>query len=335
MAREIFKGTEHSATKGTLALGVFSLIAAAVAKEIEMTRNDRRQRDDQAITIDTPGNGDLSMIFVVGNSADGEQYAKQLAPHLKDLGDTHFIAYPKKGFSVDSIGDKFLEATEKSDGKRQAVICFSMGQMVVNYLMSKPKFADEAGDIDFLISDSGVTKISNLHPKTQALLNIGGRVPVTHTIAELYAYFRKLGAAEKEIEHDVDISDDEIREHNLSTALTSLYANSPQWRFMLHAAILAPGSLAEVGSRIPVKEYISAVHDPVVNETQSFQDQNELYGGGWSHTRSTRRAASSHATGADHPADFREILKKPVIRKAAEKFTQDVAPEIESLPLSA
>lgn len=86
---------------------VFFLIAAAVAKEIEMTRNDRRQRDDRAITIDTPGNGDLSMIFVVGNSADGEQYAKQLAPHLKDLGDTHFIAYPKKGFSVDSVGDNF------------------------------------------------------------------------------------------------------------------------------------------------------------------------------------------------------------------------------------
>lgn len=97
-----------------------------------------------------------------------------------------------------------FEAT--GDGKRQAVICFSMGQMVVNYLMSKPKFADEAGDIDFLISDSGVTKYQTCTQRHRRCSTLAVACQLLHTIAELYAYFRKLGAAEKEIEHDTDIS---------------------------------------------------------------------------------------------------------------------------------
>lgn len=267
---------------------MYALIAARIAAEMEMTRADLLNIDDRTTLLSLPGEGDLSTTVIVGNGANALQYAEQLGPHLTELGPAHFVVYPKQRFSLDSIGENLIEASDRSGGRRKAVIFFSMGQMVFNHLMARPEIAEGVGDLDYAIGDSGVTRIANLKAGTSFLLNVGGRIPDLHTFARVY---------------DLVIGQDNSK----------LYEDSSQWRWMLHAEELRPGQLADVGANIGVKKLIYSPNDYRVKHLDSHTDQNILWGGGWDLEINRKRKSKSHTEGLSRPEDLVTILKRPLV----------------------
>lgn len=283
-------------------------------KEIARTRDEISWLDRRARLISLPADGDLSTIVFVGNSSNGDFFAKQLGPHLNRLGPAHFIAYPQLGFSTNAISDAYVEAVEKSDGMRKAVVFFSMGQLVFNYLMSRPEIAEGVGDIDYAIGDSGVTKSDDLQQRTQVLLKIGTFMPPSSLAAKIYGCFKQYVAAGKQLDMVAELSQEMQREFYMSTALTSLYTEFGQWKFIRHTEVLEPGSLASVAGRIAVKRFISAEQDKTVDPYRSFAHLQELYddgsgdGGGWVHIIGDRRPRVSHAAGIMYPSEILSIL---------------------------
>lgn len=254
-------------------------------------RNTKERVDDRATLIERPGKGDLSAILVLGNGALAAEYAHKLGPCFEEHGTSYFISYPDRGFSVDSITDRFLEAYDKSSGNRRALFSYSMGLMVTNHLMTMPDVADavtdnDQGGTDYWVCDSGVTRIANLHPYIRSLLREARNLKSSHAIAKACDWL--LGA------------DGAWRYASLSQL---------HWMQSQSDRELVPGALAHVSERIPAKHYLSAYHDWRVNLESSFKDLNALHDGKWRWTKSRRRPWISHSL--NNPDEYRMILSKP------------------------
>lgn len=258
--------------------------------EIERTKADLRFRDSSTGIVSRPGRGGLSVSVVVGNGASGEKYADTIGPYLDDLGPSHFIVYPKSRFTPEAVGDGLLEIGQMDAGMPRAVLSFSMGQMVINYLYAKPGFAGDMGNVICLTSDSGVAQIDNLRLRTKLLLSLGGSINPSHTVSKIY---------------------DRI----MNTRDGRLYEEISQWNWMRNADTLRPGQLADVGRSIPLKYYVTAQGDPRVNLEQSYRDLNLYYGSGWQWIVSHRRRQISHTEGFDKPQDFRDLLGSQAVQK--------------------
>ncbi len=254
-------------------------------------RSTKERVHDQATLIERPGKGDLSAILVLGNGALAAEYAHKLGPCFEEFGTSYFISYPQKGFSIDSITERFLEAYDSSSDNRKALFSCSMGLMVTNHLMTIPEVEDtitdaDAGKTDYWICDSGVTRISNLHPYVRALLHEARSLRSSHAIARACDWL--LGA------------DGAWRYASLSQL---------HWMEDQSGDELIPGSLAHVSEHIPAKHYLSAHYDWRVNLESSFKDLNTLHDGKWRWTKSRRRPWISHSL--KNPDEYRMILRKP------------------------
>lgn len=303
MTHEITHSVERIINPRTLLMGAF-LTAALV--DTRWSGVERRQYDDQARLVSTDSNKDLSIISLVGNGASGQQYARQLGPHLEEFGSSHFVVYPDKGFSTESIADRIREASQKDKHKRKALFVSSMGELVFNHLMIDTDLASDLGQVDYLISNDGVTNLSNLQPRIQKLLRVGAHVPVTKTTTSMYSLVRKAGA-HKPLPHSPEISDELALQHAISTASTPLYAMSAQWRNMLHYSNLQPGSLTDFGSTIAHKVHITSPHDNVVDAQKSIADKRAVYGQ-FEQIIDRDMPYGSHAMGAEFPRYIKHVL---------------------------
>ncbi len=307
MTHEIHTSIDRIIRPGALMMGAFLMAAMT---DVTLAGAERRRREDQAQLISREGTGDLSIIALVGNGASGRHYAKQLGPHLEEYGSTHFVAYPENGFSSESVAERILEAADRDKDRRKALFVSSMGEMVFNHLAADPEFAERLNPVDFLISNDGVTNISNLQPKMQRLIKMGVHLPVTKTTSALYSYIRKSGI-HFAIPHEPEVSDDEVLEHLFSTASTPLYAMSAQWKNMMKYERLADGTLREFGRSILHKVHLTAPNDSVINGDASYRDKLALYG---DFERVTDHAmpAGGHALVAEFPSSIRRILDRSV-----------------------
>lgn len=303
MTHENMKSIDRISRPSTLLMGAF-LTAALL--DTRLANVERRQRDDQARLISTQNDTDLSIIALVGNGANGSHYAKQLGPHLEEFGSTHFVVYPENGFSTESVGDRILEANEMDRGKTKAIFVSSMGEMVFNHQVANPEFAQQLEDVDFLISNDGVTNLSNVRPHIKGLLRIGAYIPITKTTVSAFGMARKT-AMQKHIPHGPEITDEEAHEHERSTAATPLYALSAQWRNMLSYEPLADGSLEAFGRRIQHKVHLTAPNDRVINGDTSYEDKVRLYGD-FERVIDYSMPEGGHALGAEFPASIKKIL---------------------------
>ena len=314
MTHETMKSIDRIVRPSTLLMGAF-LTAALV--DTSWSKAERRHRDDQAGLISTRNDKDLSIIVLVGNGANGRQYAKQLGPHLEDFGSTHFVVYPENGFSKESVADRILEAGAMDEGKRKAIFVSSMGEMVFNHQVAEPEFANQLGDIEFLISNDGVTNLSNIQPRIKRMLHVGAHIPVTKSTASAFGAVRR-SAAHKSIPHGPEISDDEAREHALSTASTPLYALSAQWRNMLSYDRLPDGALREFGNRVHHKIHLTAPKDRVINGNESYQDKVRLYGD-FERIVDYDMPEGGHALAAEFPGSVRRILSRRAVNTVIAK----------------
>jgi hypothetical protein len=258
--------------------------------EIERTKADLRSRESSTDVISCVGKGALSVSVVVGNGASGEKYAEAIGPFLDGIGPSHFVIYPKSKFTPEAVGERLLEIGQQDQGMPRAVICFSMGQMVMNYLYAQPEFAENMGETVCFISDSGVAQTGNLKPRTKALLSLGGSINPSHTASMIY---------------------DRI----MNTRDGHLYEEISQWNWMLNADKLSHGQLANVGREIPLKYYVSARSDQRVKLDEAWRDLSSYYGGGWQWIVSHRRREVSHTEGFEKPQDFRDILGGRAVRE--------------------
>lgn len=262
--------------------------------EIERTKSDLSARDSSTGLISRPGKGDISTSVIIGNGASGEKYADAIGPYLDDFGPSHFIVYPQSRFEPDAVGDRLLEVGQIDKGMPRTIICFSMGQMIMNHLYTKSDFAEEMTNVVCLTSDSGVAQIDNLKFGTKLLLSVGGSMNPSHTVSVFY-------------------------DRAMNTRDGRLYEEISQWNWMLHADVLEPGQLKDVGHRIPYKYYISAPDDNRVNLERSYDDLNSYYGGGWQWLVSPRRRRISHTEGFEKPQDFTDLLGSVAVNALVDK----------------
>ncbi len=294
----------RAATVGAAAVGV--------ALESVATMRSNRRLDDRVGMVSTQRDGDQAVYVLPGCRTDGRFLARALDEQFTSLGSTHFVAYPQKGFSVDSVRDAILEARAEDDGRPASFYVLSMGGIVLSKLLADQEFRDTVGTIEAAVFDSSPIGAHTLTAHTRRAMHAAARLPRSWSLAHMYTYAMQHRA--HHIESDSSQSDI-LREHLATTAKTPLQAVSGQTQ-LIRDARFKTAELHVPGQTINRMAYIAASMDDVVDVDYAHAEYERVYDRNIEYVVDTMRPSPSHAAGPEHWQKVVELL--------ADKQTEDV-----------
>lgn len=252
-----------------------ALFVVATLAETMATRETHRGRSDKASVITAQREGELSTFFIPGYHADGAVIAKNLDKHLAHTGTVHYAVHPDKGFSIDSIKEQWIEARKKEGFKPTRIYAQSMGALLFSHLATDEQFLEEFGEIRDVNFDCGLSGKGDLGLHSKLALAAGTLLPSTYTTSKIYKLFNSQDLR-GEIEHDPSVTDEEVREHIVSSANTHFSAGKSQIWFM-HTHDAKDMDLSHLGQRIENLRYRAPLKDNVVNNRRAAKVYSETY----------------------------------------------------------
>lgn len=290
----------------TLALGAFLIGAAATAEKIA-TDEERKKLRAEAKVNSTIREGDKAVYIVPGCRTNGHYIGGMIDPFISEHGSTHHLAYPEKGFSLDSVKQALLNA-RALDGDRPATIyASSMGGMVTSSLLLDPEFREKFGRIDKVVFDSSPADNEDLDNSTRKAMVAASIVPASWTTAHLYRAVMMRTNTRKYMTHSTDISDEQAAGHGKSSANTHLSAVEGQAHFIDHTKF-SDDQLKEAYANVGEVIYIGASHDHTVNQESAIQKYARAMGRSVLRIIDWDREEGSHASGPEFPRFIANII---------------------------
>jgi hypothetical protein len=310
----------------TLALGAF-LISAAVTAEKLATDEEHKKLTPEAKVNSTIREGDKAIYIVPGCRTNGHYIGGMIDPFIADQGSTHHLAYPEKGFSLESVKHALLEARALDDGRPATIYASSMGGMVTASLLSDPEFRAKFGQIDKVVFDSSPADNEDLDSGTRKAMVAASIVPPSWTVAHLYRAVMKHSNSKRVMAHSADISDDQAIGHGQSSASTHLSAVEGQAHFIDHTKF-AENQLKEAFADVGEVIYIGSSIDHTVNQETALQKYVRAMGRSILRVIDWDREEGSHASGPEFPRFVANII-------ASKNDRNQPTPDPEGPPLGA
>ncbi|HET8884546.1 MAG TPA: hypothetical protein VFM68_03680 [Candidatus Saccharimonadales bacterium] len=298
---------------GPMAVGT---VAAALAVDRGAEYWERRRQSDKASFITETNDRERSIYTLPGCRTDGRLVAEMLQPQFQAIGDTTFVAYPQKGFSLDSIKDGLLTAREKEKDKPASIYAISMGGLVLNALLADPEFRDNFGKLDTIVLDSSPSGIKDVRRSSRFALEYAAMFRDSWTMTQLAKHIMERRST-KSLEHEEHISDEQLRRYTVSSARTPLHLTRSQGDF-IRKSHLEPDSLKGVADN---KYFLHSAYDSVVNTDNAFIQYDQAFGGGLIDVVDESRPHGSHAAGFGFQRKIVDLLQ-----------SNDSATELERLP---
>ena len=286
----------RAATVGVAAVGL--------ALETAATYRSTRRLDDHADVVSTQREGDASIYVLPGCRTDGRFLSRALEPHFQELGSTHYMVYPQKGFSLDAVRDTLLDAREKDSETPARFYVLSMGGIVLSSLLRDAEFRDKMGTIDTVVFDSSPIGAHTLTPSTRRAMRSAVTIPHSWSVSRAYSYAMQRRAQRIAITAP---HADLIREHAATTAKTPLHAVSGQ-AYLIDHARFQDGELHESGAAIRTMAYVSARTDDVADPYTSVAEFERVYARPIKHVIDAARPTPSHAAGPEYPWMAQHLL---------------------------
>ncbi len=282
-------GVEYSAR--TLAAGV---LLSTIALESVATVRQNALGSSTTDLVSHDGTGEQAIYVLPGCRSDGRFVADQLAPRVTQLGSTHTVVYPDRGFSFDAVRDQLLEA-RRQDDRPASFYLMSMGGMVFSHLLRDSTFRSKFGNIDNVVFDSSPSDVSDLTPHTLKGVTAAKLVPGISMTSKLYSYAMHRRAEKVIREHPE--ADDVMIGHLRATASTPLSAVEGQTRFIRETHFL-PRELSKAA--IKSMTYLSSVKDDVVDVYRAVDQYRQLFDNDILHVVDSLRPNPSHAAGVEY-----------------------------------
>lgn len=295
---------EHPVAKVSALVGAI-LVPLTIAEAIA-THGEQKGKTDKASVLTVPRKGEFSNFIVPGYHADGSVIADNMDRHLEHLGTTHYAIHPEKGFSIESIKEEWLKAREKDGHQPARIYAMSMGALLLAKLLSDEEFRHEFGEIEMIALDGGLSGRQDLGYISKLGALAGAILPATFSSGLLYKLV--MGHEVKgSIDHDPDVTAEEVEEHLKSSADTLFSAAHKQLLFMIrNNARDMP--LIKAGSEIETIRYRTPLRDNVVKPDSAIEGFSEAYQQPiekWTETQ----VAFGHAIGPEWPKGVSDILQ--------------------------
>lgn len=285
---------------GTLALG---MVAAAVVADNGVVALDKYRSSKDAGLHDNGGQGHQSIIALPGCRNDGVQLANMYQTQLNQLGDSYFLTYPKRGFDMDSIKSRLLEARKLSQQERLTVLASSMGGMVIAEALRDPNFRNQFGYIDRLVFDSSPSSAEHIKPHTRMAMGAAAVLKNSWTANSLGGMFM-LKKSKKRIAHDWHVSEQQAYEHIYKVSHAPLHVIDSQAKFM-ESTHFRPFELAGAVGEIA---YVSSTEDHVIDTDAAAIEYEKIFDTGVVRMFDYKRPQTSHAAGPEYQTKMIEAL---------------------------
>jgi hypothetical protein len=312
----------------TLALGAF-LTALLVAAETKATNDEHERLKAEAEVVSNIREGERAVYVLPGCRANGHYIGQMLEPHIQHLGSTHHLAYPEKGFSLDSVKRALLEARANDDGRPATIYASSMGGMVICDLLLDEEFREQFGEIEKIILDSSPADEEDLDPGTRFAMFAAEIFPPSRTIASLYRKVVRRASLKHRPAHSQDVPDELVDGHVLSSADTHLSAVEGQAYYIKHRKF-TENELQEALQNVGELIYIGASHDRTVKQEIAHQKYARAAGRAVLRIVDWERERGSHAAGPEYPHFVAEVMARPTATNdTAKKIIELFATEAE------
>lgn len=289
------------------ALGAF---AAAVAIDNSTWLIDRRRQSTEA-SIETHQHPGAQAIYTLpGCRMDGQNISTMLEPQLSQFGDTNYLTYPQRGFSIESIKHRLLESRSHDKDRPATVYANSMGGVVLSKLLADEDFRHGFGDIDTLIFDSSPSSEQDIRRPVRMAIGAAAVLKSSWTASRLSGEVLHRWALRYK-EHDPYISKDQLLTYRQITAATPLHVTYAQSEF-IRKAKLETGSLAGVAENI---YYVQSERDEVVNTEQALEGYQAIFDTDIKQVIDKTRPHGSHAAGPEFQTKIVELISKSQLAK--------------------
>lgn len=292
----------------TLALGAF-LISAAVVAEKFATDEDHKKLSFEAKVNSTIRDGDKAIYILPGCRTNGHYIGGMIDPLISEHGSTHHLAYPERGFSLDSIKQALLQARTLDDDRPATIYASSMGGMVTSRLMLDMEFRENFGRIDKVVFDSSPADNEDLNLGLRGAMSAASAFPPSRTVAQLYRTAMHCSTGKEYMIHSSDISDEQAIGHCRSSANTHLSAVKGQVRF-IDSTRFYENQLQEAFANVGKVIYIGASYDRTVNQETAHQKYARAMGRSVLRIVDWDRKSGSHAAGPEFPRFIANIISQ-------------------------
>lgn len=290
-------------TSKWVALGGAGVVAASLALDQGIPYFNHRRADTQASLLENKNDTDDQVVYTIpGCRNDGLVIANMLEPRFKNLGDTGYVVYPQKGFSIESVKDKLLESRQKNIDKPASFYTISMGGLVLSRLLMDGEFRDNFGEVDKIILDSSPSSIDDVRRPTRRALNTAGMVGESWLVHNAYqAYIRRQARG---VDYNgADVTPEQAYEMAAASAKTSLSATVAQGAF-IHQSDIKEMELSNVANEV---YYVRSVYDDVIDTDAAYEVYDQSYTG-IGEVVDTSRSHGNHAGGVVYQKVISEIL---------------------------
>lgn len=278
-------------------------VAAAVALDNSTWLIDRRRRSNVA-TIEAHDNpGEQALYILPGCRMDGQHMATMFEPQFSQFGSTNYLAYPQRGFSIDSIRSNLLEARSKNLDKPATIYANSMGGIVLSKLLTEEDFRDNFGEIDKLILDSSPTSEQDIRRPVRMAMGAAALLKSSWTASRLTGQMLHMRDLRFK-EHEPFISHDQLMAYRQVTSATPLHVTHSQSEF-IRKTKLEPGSLAGVASSI---YYVQSGHDEVIDTERARKNYEAIFETDIEKIVDSTRPYGSHAAGPEFQGKIIELI---------------------------
>lgn len=315
----------------TLALGAFLIGAAATAEKIA-TDEEHKKLSPEAKVNSTVREGDKAIYILPGCRTNGHYIGGMIDPFISEQGSTHHLAYPERGFSLDSVKQALLQARALDGDKPATIYASSMGGMVTCSLLLDPEFREKFGRIDKVVFDSSPADNDDLDSGTRHAMVAASIFPPSWTLAHLYHAVVKHSYGKSYRVHSSDISDEQAAGHGESSANTHLSAVEGQAHFIDHTKF-SENQLKEAFADIGKVIYVGASHDHTVNQEAAHQKYARAMGRSVLRVIDWDREPGSHASGPEFPRFIANIIAQRYDEQEAGDDSRMPMPDVTPPPL--
>lgn len=276
-------------------------LAGMIAIDQGIARQVRLRHDTEAHFLSEEADGERALFVLPGCRMDGSIVADMMRPQLKELGDTTFVDYPRRGFDYDEIRHGLLEARTRNPEKRATILALSMGGQVVSELFSDVAFRRSFGEVETILFDSSPADIRDVRASARAALRYADMLHGSWTFDKVGGRFMQY-QSRRCVEHELCISDEQLAHNMRTTAYAPLHMAHSQGLFIKKTRSV-PGSLKNVAENV---YYVHSSYDSVINTDTAAAKFAEAFDGTLQDITDEQRPRGSHAVG---PAFQQKIIE--------------------------